>query len=78
MDAFARGLKNAAKMLKDREFEKIIQKRYANWDTAFGRKIEKRQIGFRELEEYTLKNGEPRIQSGRQELLENLLNEYAL
>ena len=37
MDAFARGLKNAAKMLKDGKFEKALKRRYAGWDTAFGR-----------------------------------------
>ena len=76
MDAFARGLKNAAKMLRGKKFEKAIQKRYAGWDTAFGKKIEKKQIGFKELEQYTLKNGEPKVQSGRQEMLENMLNDY--
>jgi xylose isomerase len=76
MDAFARGLKNAARMLRGKKFEKAIQKRYAGWDTAFGRKIETRQIGFKELEAYTLKNGEPKVQSGRQEMLENMLNDY--
>jgi len=76
MDAFARGLKNAAKMLKGKKFEKAIKKRYAGWDTAFGQKVEKKQIGFNELEAYILKNGEPQLQSGRQELLENILNDY--
>ncbi|MHC4525758.1 MAG: xylose isomerase [Planctomycetota bacterium] len=76
MDAFARGLKNAAKMLKGKKFEKAIQKRYSGWDTAFGNKIEKREVGFKELEQYILKNGEPELQSGRQELLENMLNDY--
>ncbi len=76
MDAFARGLKNAAKMIKDKKFDKALRQRYAGWNTAFGRKIEKRQVGFGELEQYTLKNGEPKVQSGRQEMLENMLNEY--
>jgi xylose isomerase len=76
MDAFARGLKNAAKMLKGKKFEKAIKKRYSGWDTAFGQKVEKKQIGFKELEAYILKNGEPELQSGRQELLENILNDY--
>jgi xylose isomerase len=76
MDAFARGLKNAAKMLKGKKFEKAIQKRYVGWETTFGKKIEKKKIGFKELEAYTLKNGEPKVQSGRQEMLENMLNDY--
>ncbi|MHC4721378.1 MAG: xylose isomerase [Planctomycetota bacterium] len=76
MDAFARGLKNAAKMLKGAKFERALKRRYAGWDTVFGKKIEQGKVGFEELERYTLKNGEPKVQSGRQELLENLLNEY--
>jgi xylose isomerase len=76
MDAFARGLKNAAKMIASKKFDKAIQNRYVGWDTTFGKKVENGQLGFAELEAYTIKNGEPQIQSGRQELLENLLNEY--
>jgi xylose isomerase len=76
MDAFARGLKNAVKMIKGKQFNKAVAKRYAGWNTAFGKKIAKGQIGFKELEQYTLKNGEPKVQSGRQELLENILNDY--
>jgi xylose isomerase len=76
MDAFARGLKIAAKMIEDKAFEKAVTERYKGWSGDLGVKIEKKQVGFEELEAYTLKHGEPRIQSGRQELLENLLNEY--
>ncbi len=76
MDAFARGLKIAAKMIKDQRFEKFIKARYAGWSTDLGRKIEKGQMDLSKLEAYTLKSGEPKIQSGRQEMLENILNEY--
>jgi len=76
MDAFARGLKIAAKIVKERRFEKFVRSRYAGWDKALGQRIEKGRVGFEQLEAYTLKNGEPKIQSGRQEMLENLLNEY--
>ena len=76
MDAFARGLKNAARMLKEGKFTKAIKGRYAGWDTDFGKKIEKKKLGFEQLEKYTLANGEPALQSGRQELLENTLNDY--
>ena len=76
MDAFARGLKAAAKIIKEKRLEKVVTKRYSGWDTGIGKKIEKGKVGFRELEAYTLKNGEPKLQSGGQERLENLLNEY--
>jgi xylose isomerase len=63
-------------MIASKKFDKAIQNRYVGWDTTFGKKVENGQLGFAELEAYTIKNGEPQIQSGRQELLENLLNEY--
>ena len=76
MDAFARGLKNAARMIKDKAFEKIVNARYAGWDKGLGKKIEQGEYDFAELERYTLEHGEPKLQSGRQEMLENKLNEY--
>jgi len=76
MDAFARGLKIAVKMIKDGKFEKFVKNRYAGWDKAFGKKIESGKATFAQLEKYTLENGEPAIQSGRQEMLEIILNEY--
>ncbi len=76
MDSFARGLKIAHKMLADKTFEKIVKDRYKGWDGPLGKKIEQGKATFEQLEAYTLKNGEPAIQSGRQEMLENLLNEY--
>ena len=77
MDAFARGLKIAAKMIKDGRLEKIVKERYAGWD---GPRPEDRarQGRFEELEAYTLEHGEPEVQSGRQELIENILNEYII
>ncbi|MBW8036593.1 MAG: xylose isomerase [Planctomycetes bacterium] len=76
MDTFARGLKNAVKMIEDGKLEAAVKARYGGWDEGLGKKIESGQAGFEELEVYTLENGEPELKSGRQELFENLLNEY--
>ena len=76
MDCFARGLKNAAKMIEDKAFGLAVKARYAGWDTDFGKKIEAGEYDFAKLEAYTLENGEPEIQSGRQEMFENMLNDY--
>jgi len=78
MDAFALGLKAAARMVQDKTFERFVKKRYTGWDRGLGQEIEKRKVGFEELEAYTLKQGEPKIQSGRQEMLENVLNRHIL
>lgn len=76
MDCFARGLKIAAKLHKDKAFAKFIKQRYSGWDTGLGKQIEQGKAGFEELEAYTFKKGEPKLVSGRQEMLENLLNDY--
>ena len=76
MDAFARGLKNAARMIEDGKLSGIVEERYRGWNTGIGAKIEAGKATFKDLETYTLKHGEPELQSGRQEMLENILNDY--
>ena len=76
MDAFARGLKTAAAIVEDGRLESLLKLRYSTFDSGIGAQIEKGEVGFEELEAYTLKNGEPIIGSGRQEMLENLINEF--
>lgn len=77
MDAFARGLKIAAEIRKDGRLQQFIKERYSSWDTGIGAKIEQGKVGFKELEQYALKMGEVKTnKSGRQEYLENLINEF--
>jgi xylose isomerase len=77
MDAFARGLKIAAKMRADGVFESILKDRYASWDEGIGARIEGGEAGFTELEAYMLGKGEATPnKSGRQELIENIINDY--
>lgn len=77
MDAFARGLKVAQAMLSEGALQNFIDQRYATWDTGIGAKIEAGQVGFAELEAYMLEKGEVSANlSGRQELLENVVNRY--
>jgi xylose isomerase len=77
MDTFARGLKVAAAIRKDGRLEEFVRQRYSSWDHGIGAKIEKGKMGFRELEQYMLKKGEAGPSgSGRQEFLENLINEF--
>jgi xylose isomerase len=76
MDTFARGLLGAAKLIKQKPLDKFIARRYKGWKGALGQKIESGKATLEDLEAYTLKHGEPKIQSGKQELLENILNEY--
>ena len=77
MDTFARGLKIAAAIRKDGRLAEFVKQRYSSWDTAVGARIEKGQTTFKDLEAYMLKKGEAEPNaSGRQEYLENLINEF--
>jgi xylose isomerase len=77
MDAFARGLKIAAAIRKDGRLADFLKQRYCSYDSGIGAMIEAGQTNFEELEGYMLKKGdiEPNA-SGRQELLENWINEF--
>jgi xylose isomerase len=77
MDAFARGLKIAAAIRKDGRLGAFVKERYRSYDAGVGAKIEKGKTNFTELEAYMLKKGEADANtSGRQEFLENLINEF--
>ena len=77
MDAFARGLKIAAAIRKDGRLADFVRQRYSSWDSGIGAKIESGKATMKELEAYILKQGEVKPNSsGRQEFLENLINEF--
>ncbi len=77
MDAFARGLKIAATIRKDEVLDNVIDNRYRSFDEGIGQKIEDNATTFAELEAYMLEKGEAAPnESGRQEMLENLINDY--
>ena len=77
MDAFARGLKIAAAIRAEGEFDRFVKDRYSSFDSGIGAEIESGKTDFKKLEAYMLAKGEiSPNKSGRQEMLENLLNRY--
>lgn len=76
MDSFARGLLIAHKIIEEKAFSKFIAERYRSFDSGIGAKIMSGKVGFEELEAWILKEGKPELESGRQEMLENILNSY--
>ena len=77
MDAYALAFRLARRILAEGRFAEFVRNRYASFDTGFGCDIEKRRVGFRELNRIVLNRlGEPKPRSGKQENLENLLNAY--
>jgi len=75
MDAFARGLKIAAKIVEDGRLPGFITNRYAGWDSDLGRSIESGDCSFADLEKLAHEKNLTAVPSGRQEMLENWLNE---
>ncbi|NLT98203.1 MAG: xylose isomerase [Christensenellaceae bacterium] len=78
MDAFARGLVVADALIRDGFFEEILEKRYASYETGIGREITEGRADFKSLEAYILNKRDIPNESGRQEYLETILNEYIL
>ncbi len=77
MDTFARGLKIAAAIRADGVLDDFVKRRYSSWDSGIGADIEAGKVGFEELSEYMLEKGEAAPnESGRVEMLENILNDY--
>ncbi|WP_019394637.1 xylose isomerase [Priestia filamentosa] len=78
MDAFARGLKVAHKLIEDRVFEDVIAERYHSFTEGIGLDIVEGRVNFHTLEQYALNNNSIQNKSGRQERLKATLNQYIL
>lgn len=76
IDAFARGLLIAERIIADGTLDEWRQARYASFDAGIGARVERGAVGFGELEQWVLEAGEPRRASGRQEQFENLIASY--
>jgi xylose isomerase len=76
MDVCARALLIAEKMINDGRVAKLVAERYAGWQGDLGRQIMGPSSSLDSLATRALeRNVDTRPVSGRQELLENLLNE---
>jgi xylose isomerase len=78
MDTFAQGLRIAAKIVADGKMDKFIADRYESYTTGIGKEIVNKKVGFKELEKYALEHDKVVNKSGRQEMLETLLNQYII
>ena len=77
MDAYALAFKTARRIRAEGKFAGFVADRYSTYDSGYGRDIEKRKVGFKDLEKLVLTSlGEPQPKSGKQEFLENLLAQY--
>lgn len=78
MDTFARGLLIANKIIEDKAISKIVDDRYKSFDSEIGKKLLSGKTGLAEIEKWVKEAGHPVLESGRQEMLENIVNSYII
>ena len=77
MDVCAQGLLVAEKMINDGRLKAAVDSRYAGWDTPAGQDILQGRRSLSDLAEQVLEsNTDVAPVSGRQEVLENLVNRF--
>ena len=76
VDTFARGLLVADKIISSSQYDVLRKKRYSSFDSGKGKDFEDGKLDFTDLYEIAKENGELELQSGKQELFENIINQY--
>lgn len=76
MDSFARGLLIAHEILEKSALADDRRQRYASFDSGPGQEFAAGRLSLADLREHAAQHGEPRMQSGRQEWVENLINDF--
>ena len=76
MDAFARSLIIADTILEKSPYKKFREQRYASFDNGKGKDFETGKSSLEDLRAFAIANGEPKQISGKQEWLENIINQY--
>ena len=74
VDTFARALIVADAVLQKSDYKKIRTERYASFDSGKGKEYEEGKLSLEDLRAFAVANGEPAVRSGKQELLENIIN----
>lgn len=76
MDVFARALVIADKIIAQSDYDKLRTTRYASFDAGMGADFEAGKLRLEDLYRHGLAAGEPARTSGKQELMEQLINFY--
>ena len=74
-DTFARGLIAADKIINDPSFSKIVDHRYDSFNQSKGRDFEEGKLQLADLYEFALNTDSIPATSGKQERLENIINQ---
>ncbi|MEE4111137.1 MAG: xylose isomerase [Halieaceae bacterium] len=76
MDSFARGLLIAHEILEKSSLADYRRERYSSFDSGPGQAFAEGRLSLEDLREHASNHGEPRMQSGRQEWVENIMNDF--
>jgi xylose isomerase len=75
-DTFARALLTADKIITSSAYNRLRTERYSSFDSGKGKEFEEGKLDLKALYEIAKENGEITLQSGKQELFENIINQY--
>ena len=75
-DTFARALLTADKIISSSPYEKLRKERYSSFDSGKGADFESGKLQLEDLYKIATENGELKLQSGKQELFENIINQH--
>ncbi len=75
-DTFARALLTADKIIASSAYTSLREKRYSSFDQGKGKDFENGKLNLQDLYEIAHENGELALKSGKQELFENIINQY--
>jgi xylose isomerase len=76
MDTFAKGLLVAEKLISDGVLEDFVSNRYRSYRSGIGREITEGTADFDKLAAYAMEHDQIHNESGRQEMLEDIVNRY--
>lgn len=75
-DTFARALLIADKIISSSAYTQLRKERYSSFDQGKGHEFENGNLKLENLYEIAMQSEEPQLRSGKQELFENILNQY--
>ncbi len=75
-DTFARGLLVAEKILTESKYNALRKERYASFDSGEGKRFETGELTLEALASIGMNHSNPKRISGKQELFENLINQF--
>lgn len=76
MDAFARALLTATNILENSPYLQLRKDRYASFDSGSGKNFEEGKMSLEDLHHYASGHQDIKKRSGKQELFENIINQY--